>query len=672
MSRPHIGWRATVTDEFSRTEVLHAQRVRGTTVDGFSRIAALDFVSEAALMLQTTHPSSRGNMSNPFDPFGAPAPAPAQAPPQYGAPPPQPSPAGTNYSYGTAPPSFGSPQSQPYPPQQQQQQQQQNYGQQPPYTPGSVASAPAFGNQMVVSQQQSNPYGGYSAPPPQGAPPMDPMQQHQQALVPSGQPQPGMQWGMPPAAQSNPFDPLSPPPAAPPAPPPPPPAQAQQPVYNEQPFPFDTLAPAPPPAPSRPPEPSYDRQSYGNQDNYGGRDANRGRNDYGRDDYGREDPGRSDYGQDDYGRNDQGRNDYGRESDKDRSSEEVGRNKYARDISRTVAGASPLPKAELVKKSGWVLSRISFRTILTKKWKQSYWVQYGSHTMLWFRTQQDFDDWLNNPYHNQAQRNFLIKLAVNFVHDLYKPNVRGYQVTQCRAKPYGNKMVRQFKLERWMDYGPTIAAAFGSNDPHEVDKLRAAIVECMKNTPLEGGVRPTGAIKQHHEEQAEKAARRSEDERYQSNGDYNGGNGGNGGNRNDYSAPSANRSVASVGDLLDTGNTFDESASYPNLPNYGQPDPAQGALAAYGQQQSYPAPAGGPPHAPPPQQMQPYFSAPASAPQPYPGAPMQQYGQQPPPQQQAYGQPPPPQQAYGQQPYGQQPPQQQPYQNYAFQQQTQF
>jgi len=168
-----------------------------------------------------------------------------------------------------------------------------------------------------------------------------------------------------------------------------------------------------------------------------------------------------------------------------------------------------LPKAELVKKSGWVLSRISFRTILTKKWKQSYWVQYGSHTMLWFRTQQDFDDWLNNPYHNQAQRNFLIKLAVNFVHDLYKPNVRGYQVTQSRAKPYGNKMVRQFKLERWMDYGPTIAAAFGSYDPHEVDKLRAAIVECMKNTPLEGGVRPTGAIKQHHEEQAEKAARRT-------------------------------------------------------------------------------------------------------------------------------------------------------------------
>lgn len=335
---------------------------------------------------------------------------------------------------------------------------------------------------MVVAHQQSSPYGGVVAPAPQAAPPMDPMQN--QSLVPATQPhQPGMQWGMPPAAQSNPFDPFAPPPAAPPAPPPPPPPQAQhhvqqQPVYDEQPFPFEP-APAPAPVVSRPPEINTDdrnshRQAYENPGNYG-RQGNNGPDD-----------------------------------GKDRPSEEVNRNKYSRDLARDVpGGASPLPKPELVKKSGWILSRISFRTILTKKWKQSYWVQYGSHTMLWFRTQQDFDDWLNNPYHNQAQRNFLIKLAVNFVHDLYKPNVRGYQVTQSRAKPYGNKMVRQFKLERWMDYGPTIAAAFGSYDPHEADKLRAAIVECMKNTPLEGGVRPTGAVKQHHEEQAEKAASRT-------------------------------------------------------------------------------------------------------------------------------------------------------------------
>ena len=177
------------------------------------------------------------------------------------------------------------------------------------------------------------------------------------------------------------------------------------------------------------------------------------------------------------------------------------RNKYSSILAQeTPLGASPLPRADMVRKTGYVLSRISFRTIVMKKWKQSFWVQYGPHTMLWFRSQADFDDWLNNPYHTQAQRNFLIKLAVNFAHDLYKPNVRGYQVTQCRTKAYGVKMIRQFKLERWMDYGPTIAAAFGSNNPKEVDELREALVACMRNTPLNGQIRATGAVRERAEQ----------------------------------------------------------------------------------------------------------------------------------------------------------------------------
>jgi ribosomal protein S14 len=195
----------------------------------------------------------------------------------------------------------------------------------------------------------------------------------------------------------------------------------------------------------------------------------------------------------------------------DRDTSQDVRNPYSPLLAREAPpGASPLPKADLVRKRGFALARISFRTIVMKKWKQTYWVQYGPHTMLWFRSQADFDDWLNNPYHMQTERNFLIKLAVNFVHDLYKPNVRGYQVTQCRTKGYGNKIVRQFKLERWMDYGPTIAAAFGSYDPNEVDALREAIVECMRNTPLEGGIRATGAVRQPHP--SVRPARREDDD----------------------------------------------------------------------------------------------------------------------------------------------------------------
>lgn len=390
-------------------------------------------------------------MANPFDPLSAShdpfatnfaAPAPAAAPPQQfpG------SPGMGMPPPGASPTAYGAPSPMNAGTPQSQQYPPQQYGQQP-YTPTGAQAA---------------------------ASPM--------ALVPAtGPPQASSQWGMPQQAPGYPgpntpgsvasggsmFDPLAPPPAAPPAPPPPPPpAQQQQPAYDQSAFPtFDQAAP---PAPQQLSSEIVESQ----------------RNAF-------EHPG-----------------DYGRETGPSGGVVSPGmeaRNKYSRDLGdRAPVGASPLPKAELVRKSGWVLSRISFRTILTKKWKQSYWVQYGSHTMLWFRSQQDFDDWLNNPYHNQAQRNFLIKLAVNFVHDLYKPNVRGYQVTQCRVKPYGNKMVRQFKLERWMDYGPTIAAAFGAYDPKEVDELRAAIVECMKNTPLEGGVRATGAIREHHEQEAAK------------------------------------------------------------------------------------------------------------------------------------------------------------------------
>jgi hypothetical protein len=402
----------------------------------------------------------------------------------------------------------------------QQQQQQQLFQPQPtgyggaygsnpyapvPAPPTNVAAVMPNNNAMVISNTQTNPYGMTSLP-----------NQNPFALQPLPQ-QPNNPWGLPPQPQPQlnggtavggaSYDPFAAPPA--PAlynyPPPPPPATTSQalepykprhmvehqPVTNSEepaidPF-FDppapaSLPPAPAPAPKRKPEPVQRKVSettgpppdalttpsgtfYPPQVQFGQKKLD-------------VDPNEE-------------------EPIEQRRNQESPRNPFAQQIARQAPpGASPLPKADMVRKRGFVLARISFRTIVMKKWKQAYWVQYGPHTMLWFRSQQDFDDWLNNPYHQQAERNFLIKLAVNFVHDLYKPNVRGYQVTQCRTKGYGNKMVRQFKLERWMDYGPTIAAAFGSYNPKEVDALREAIVECMRNTPLNGGIRATGAVRQ--------------------------------------------------------------------------------------------------------------------------------------------------------------------------------
>lgn len=147
------------------------------------------------------------------------------------------------------------------------------------------------------------------------------------------------------------------------------------------------------------------------------------------------------------------------------------------------ASASPLPDFNMITHSGYTLARISFRTILIKKWKQIFWVTYGDSRVLFFRSVSDFEDWISNPYLSQPQRDFLVKLNIDFVGDIGKQSVRGYQVTNQRLKNYNNRMLHQFKLERWMDYGPTIAAAFASPNEREVYNIRTVFTEMMKRAP---------------------------------------------------------------------------------------------------------------------------------------------------------------------------------------------
>lgn len=158
---------------------------------------------------------------------------------------------------------------------------------------------------------------------------------------------------------------------------------------------------------------------------------------------------------------------------------------------------SPLPDFDLVSHSGFCLARISFRTILIKKWKQVFWVTYGTNQILIFRSTADFADWVSNPYLSQLQRDFLVKLKIDLVDDLYKPNVRGYQVTNQRLKNYNNQMLHQFKIERWMDYGPTIAAAFASSNEREVFNLRTIFVESIKRHAKNKSLNRSGAMSQN-------------------------------------------------------------------------------------------------------------------------------------------------------------------------------
>ena len=110
-------------------------------------------------------------------------------------------------------------------------------------------------------------------------------------------------------------------------------------------------------------------------------------------------------------------------------------------LAQTTSVSSPLPNFDKISHSGYILSRISFRTILMKKWKQVFWIMYGPHTLYFFRTNQDFNDWVSNPYLTLEQRDFLVKLKVDFMGDLLKSNVRGYQVTRARRKSYRGKLM---------------------------------------------------------------------------------------------------------------------------------------------------------------------------------------------------------------------------------------
>ena len=104
------------------------------------------------------------------------------------------------------------------------------------------------------------------------------------------------------------------------------------------------------------------------------------------------------------------------------------------------SNSSPLPIYNEIRHSGYVLSRISFRTILLKKWKQSFWIQYGPNMLLIFRSFADYDNWISNPLLTQTQRNFLVKLKVDFVGDRRK-GVRDYVAPNVQAKFYGRKLM---------------------------------------------------------------------------------------------------------------------------------------------------------------------------------------------------------------------------------------
>ena len=100
------------------------------------------------------------------------------------------------------------------------------------------------------------------------------------------------------------------------------------------------------------------------------------------------------------------------------------------------ANHSDLPCYTKVMHSGKVLSRISIKSLITKNWKEVFWIIYGVHQLIFFRSIGDYEEWLLNPYLSEKERIALIKLKIDFVNDLSVTGLRGYKCTKARQKFY--------------------------------------------------------------------------------------------------------------------------------------------------------------------------------------------------------------------------------------------
>lgn len=149
---------------------------------------------------------------------------------------------------------------------------------------------------------------------------------------------------------------------------------------------------------------------------------------------------------------------------------------------------STLPSHGSVKHSGDCLARFSIKSLLIKKWRKTFWITYGNNQILFFRSREDYEDWVSNPYLEKDDRNKLVKLNIDFKNDRYAKTVKGYTITRIATKYYLSKVMHTFKVERWHSYGPAVAVAIGGKDFDQVQNLRT-IVAAMLDVHPQGNLK---------------------------------------------------------------------------------------------------------------------------------------------------------------------------------------
>ena len=145
---------------------------------------------------------------------------------------------------------------------------------------------------------------------------------------------------------------------------------------------------------------------------------------------------------------------------------------------------SHLPDFNQIKHSGDCLARLSLKSMVIKKWRQSFWIAFGNHTILFFRSRSDFEEWVSNPYLSPLERDELIKLNIDFKNHVRMENVLGYKMSKITSKRYrGDGYMNQFKVDKWYTYGPSVSAAIGSKNEIEVRNIRRIMTAMMALYP---------------------------------------------------------------------------------------------------------------------------------------------------------------------------------------------
>lgn len=165
----------------------------------------------------------------------------------------------------------------------------------------------------------------------------------------------------------------------------------------------------------------------------------------------------------------------------------------ARIASQYSGTRSILPNFDYVNHSGFILSRLSLKTKLIKKWRQCFWIVYGTHMLLCFRSKDDFEEWMFNPFLSMKERTALVKFGVDFKNQAEgggdgNYGYYGYFVTDTKVKEYyGHGTLHQFKLEKWNKNGNIFLAAFACKNVNSVFCIRSLICSLIEHQNKSAG-----------------------------------------------------------------------------------------------------------------------------------------------------------------------------------------